>query len=78
MADWVRLTDLHEEQHGPAVFQRLQGMAKVLAREIPEQVIAEGADGVGGHRPGLSVLMGALRQRWGVEAQNRQLEVLAA
>ena len=32
VANWVRLTDLHEEQHGPAVFQRLQGMAKVLAR----------------------------------------------
>ena len=45
VANWVRLTDLHEEQHGPAVFQRLGGMAKVLAREIPEQVIAEGADG---------------------------------
>ena len=67
VANWVRLTDLHEEQHGPAVFQRLGGMAKVPAREIPEQVIAEGAD-----RPGLSVLMDALRQRWGGEAQNRK------
>ena len=79
VANWVRLTDLVEEQHGPAVFQRLGGMAKVLAREIPEQVIAEGADGVAGiRRPGLSVLMDALRQRWGGEAQNRQLELLAA
>ena len=36
VANWVRLTDLLEEQHCPAVFQRLGGMAKVLAREIPE------------------------------------------
>ena len=79
VANWVRLIDLVEEQHGPAEFQRLGGMAKVLAREIPEQGIAEGADGVAGmRRPGLSVLIDALRQRWGGEAQNRQLELLAA
>ena len=79
VANWVRLTDLHEEQHGPAVFQRLGGMAKVLAREIPENVIAEGVECMNGiQRPGIAVLLGALRQRWGGEAQNRQLELLAA
>ena len=79
VANWVRLTDLHEEQHGPAMFQRLGGMAKVLAREIPENVIAEGVEGMKGvQRPGTVVLMDALRQRWGGEAQNRQLELLAA
>ena len=79
VANWVRLTDLHEEQHGPAVFQRLGGMAKVLAREIPENVIAEGVDGMNGvHRPGIAVLMDALRQRWGGEAQNSRFELFAA
>ena len=79
VASWVRLTDLHKEQHGPAVSQRLGGIAEVLAREIPENVIAEGVDGMSGvHRSGISVLMGALRQRWGGEAQNKQLELLAA
>ena len=28
----VRFTDLDEDEHGPAVFQRLGGVAKVLAR----------------------------------------------
>ena len=79
VANWVWLTGLHDEQHGPAVFQRLGGMAKVLAREFPENVIAEGVEGMNGvQRPGIAVLMGALRQRWGGEAQHTQLELLAA
>ena len=33
LENWVSLTDLDAAQHGPAVFQRLGGMAKVLARQ---------------------------------------------
>ena len=69
VANWVRLTDLDELQHGLAVFQRLGGMAKVLAREIRENIIAEGIDTAqGDHRSRLAVFMDALFQRWGGEA----------
>ena len=34
LENWLALTDLDPSVHGNAVFQRLGGMAKVLAREI--------------------------------------------
>lgn len=58
VADRVRFTDLDDDKHGPAVFQRLGGMAKILACETPENIVVEGApDAFRNHRPGLSVLM---------------------
>ena len=72
--NWVRLTDLDETQHGGAVYQRLGGVAKMLAREIPDDVIANGQNG----RKGLDILIDALRGRWGGQRQSKQQELQSA
>ena len=76
LANWCNLTDLGITQRGPAVYQRLGGMAKVLAREIPDEVLANGYPDSG--LTGLQVLMNALRKRWGAETQSQQLELIRA
>lgn len=83
LENWIDMTDLNYEQIGPAVFQRLGGMAKILAREIPRELIRRGEPDParpGGPplRTGVQLLLNALRGRWGQEAQDRQLSLLQA
>jgi hypothetical protein len=65
---------LQADQIGGAIYQRVSGLAKTLLREIPDNVISNGADG----RPGVEILMSALRAHWGGESQDKQLQLLAA
>eukprot|EP00959_Pyramimonas_sp_CCMP1952_P243717 5094571-Pyramimonas_sp.AAC.1 len=74
ITNWTRLTDLQADQIGGAIYPRVSGLAKTLLREIPGNVISYGADG----RPGVEILMAALRARWGGEGQDKQLQLLAA
>ena len=69
--NWLTLTDLDEAQQAGAIYQRVGGMAKVLLREIPSNVLAHG----NAHGSGTDILLRALRQRWGTEMQAKQLEL---
>ena len=71
---WRAATDLEENRIGGAIYQRLGGTAKTLAREIPSEIVAWGREGVAG----VDILLNALRRRWAGEEQNRQLELVEA
>ena len=59
---WAVGSELPPERMAPAVVQRLGGMARQLAREVPPEVLSHGrVDGAGNLVPGLEV---DRRLRW--------------
>jgi len=72
--NWLNLTDLTHQQVASAIYQRLGGMAKVLVREIPQDILTNGTQTHSAYQ----ILMNSLRARWGGDQQNKQLELLEA
>ena len=69
---WSSSTELQVELQAGACVQRLGGVARVLAREIPPNVLRNGRQevGAGGNafaRSGLEIVLRGLQKRFGAQ-----------
>ena len=76
---WAAATDMAEGRQGPACVLRLTGAARLIMREIPADLMANGQDitdlmgQIIGHRTGLEVFVRILQQRYGALDQETQI-----